>query len=143
MGASTFSGPLKAGTVREGASVNVGNAVLAQTQVVAFDADLTQEAIFNLPPNAQIIDIYADVETVYNSATSATLTFGTASAGTQYIGSGVDVKTVGRKRASSITAAIATAMKDIGTNTAVYATVTSVGQPSAGQIVVTVQYMQR
>jgi hypothetical protein len=141
VGSTTWSGPIKAGTIREGADANVGYAVLSQSQVITFDADLTQEAVFKLPANSQIIDIISDTLTQYDSATSATLTVGSASAGTQYAGS-VNAKTAGRQR-PTFTGAQLAAMDDIGTNTDVYATVTSVGQPTAGSLRITVVYAQQ
>ena len=141
MARSTFSGPLRAGTLLEGsAAPNVGNVVLSQTVLINFDATLVQNATINLPANAQIVNIFADVLTAYNSATSATLTVGTASAGTQYA-SGVNAKTAGRT-IPAYTAAQLAAMASIGTTTPVVATVTSVGQPTAGQVRLTVQYVQ-
>jgi hypothetical protein len=141
MARSTFSGPLRAGTLLEGsAAPNVGNVVLSQTVLINFDATLVQNATINLPANAQILTMFADVLTAYNSATSATLTVGTASAGTQYA-SGVNAKTAGRA-VPTFTAAQLAAMASIGTTTPVVATVTSVGQPTAGQVRLTVQYVQ-
>lgn len=141
MARSTFSGPLRAGTLLEGsAAPNVGNVVLSQTVLINFDATLVQNATINLPANAQILTMFADVLTAYNSATSATLTVGTAAAGTQYA-SGVNAKTAGRA-VPTFTAAQLAAMASIGTTTPVVATVTSVGQPTAGQVRLTVQYVQ-
>lgn len=133
---STFQKPLK---VRDDRGDSVGNVVVSQTALITFDADLTQEATFKLPAGAQLVDVVVDVLTAYDSATSATLTVGSASAGTQYAGS-VDGKTAGRVRPTFSAAQLA-AMDDIGANTTVYATVTSVGQPTAGQARVTVLYV--
>lgn len=140
MGASTFSGPLKAGTLRDAPGANVGTVVLTQTGTLTFDATLVQNLTFVLPANAQILSIHADVVDVYNSATSATLSVGTAGAGTQYAGS-LDVKTAGRK-SMTLTEAIALAMSNIGSNTNVVFTVTSVGQPTEGILACVVQYKQ-
>ena len=143
MGSTTFSGPLKAGTVREtGGSdnANVGYVLLHQTQVITFDATLVQNATFYLPANAIIVDIISDPIVAYNSATSATLSVGTSSGGTQYA-SGVDAKATARVR-PTFTVAQLNAMDGIGTSTTVVATVTSVGQPTAGQNRVTLVYAQ-
>lgn len=132
-------GALKAG---EGASEVVsgtGYAVFSQSAVNAGVATLTQNIIFVLPKNAQIVAFFIDVLTAYDSATSATLSIGSASAGTQYV-SGVNAKTAGRA-APTLSAAQLLAASDITTNTTVYATVTSVGQPTAGSVRVTVQYV--
>jgi hypothetical protein len=140
VGSTTFSGPLRLGTIREGADANLGYAVLSQSQILGFDATLVQNAIFKLPANAQILDIISDTLTAYDSATSATLTVGSAAAGTQYA-SGVNAKTAGRQRPTFSNAQLA-AMDDIGASTDVYATVTSVGQPTAGSLRITVLYAQ-
>lgn len=141
MAQTQLNGPLVLGDRPVGMSQsNLGYTVLSQTALIGFDADLTQENVFYLPQNSQIVDILADVLTAYNSATSATLTVGSASAGTQYAGA-VDAKTTGRTRPTFSAAQLA-AMDDISTNTAVYATVTSVGQPTAGSVRVTILYVQ-
>lgn len=136
--ATYFQGAVKSGDGFSETATGVGTAVFSQTALINFDTDLVQEAVFVLPKDGQIVDIVVDVLTAYNSATSATLTVGSASAGTQYAGS-VDAKTAGRVR-PTFTAAQLAAMDDIDGNTSVYATVISVGQPTAGQVRVTVAY---
>lgn len=116
----------------------VGSSVMSQTALINFDTDLVQEAVFVLPMEGQLVDIVVDVLTAFDSLTSATLTVGSASAGTQYAGA-VDAKTAGRVR-PTFTAAQLAAMDDIGVNTSVYATITSVGQPTAGSARVTLLY---
>lgn len=136
--ATYFQGAVKSGDGFSETATGVGTAVFSQTALIDFDTDLVQEAVFVLPKDGQIVDVVVDVLTAYNSATSATLTVGSASAGTQYAGS-VDAKTAGRVR-PTFTAAQLAAMDDIDGNTSVYATVTSVGQPTAGSARVTVLY---
>jgi hypothetical protein len=136
------NGPLASGDKLPGTpgGNNIGLAVLSQTFLIDFDATLVQTRSVLLPVNSQIVNILCDVLTAYNSATSATLTVGTAAAGTQYA-SGVNAKTAGRT-IPTFTAAQLAAMDDTGTNEGVFATVTSVGQPTAGQVRVTVNYVQ-
>ncbi len=142
MAQTNFSGPLASGDRPDGTpgGSNVGLAVLSQTALLNFDATLVQNVTLQLPRGSQIVQIIPDVLTAFNSATSATLTVGTASAGTQYV-SGVNAKTAGRA-APTLTAAQLAAMDDIGTDRSVVTTVTSVGQPTAGQVRVTIQYVQ-
>lgn len=142
MAQTLFSGPLASGDKQAGVSggPNVGQVYLSQTFLITFDATLVQSTSINLPASSQIVEIYADVLTAYNSATSATLTIGSAAAGTQYVTS-VNAKTGGRNTTTH-TAAQCTSMANIGTNTALFGTVTSVGQPTVGQVRVTVQYVQ-
>jgi hypothetical protein len=142
MSQTTWSGPLASGDRNAGESggPNIGLVTLSQTALIDFDATLVQNATFNIPASSQIVDFYVDVLTAYDSATSATLSAGTASGGTQYL-SAVSVKTAAR-RPNAFSAAQLAAMDNVGTNRAVVATVTSVGQPTAGQVRVTMLYVQ-
>ena len=135
---SYFQGAVKSGDNASETATGVGTALFSQTALVNFDTDLVQEAVFTLPVNAQIVDIVVDVLIAYNSATSATITAGSASAGTQY-GGAIDGKTAGRV-SPTFSAAQLAAMNDIGTSTSLYVTATSVGQPTAGQFRATVIY---
>ncbi len=141
MASTTFSGPVKSGTVREGASANVGFVPVVQTAEISFDATLTQSATMYLPENAEILDIYVLPQTVYDSATSAGLTVGKTAGAAEFMAS-VDVKTATLNRGTQ-TAAISTLWRNITTNTTLVATVTSVGQPTAGKATVVVVYRQR
>ena len=142
MSQTTWSGPLQSGDKPAGADggPNIGQVILSQTFLVTFDATLVQTGSIIMPASSQIVEIYSDTLVPYNSATSATLTVGTAAAGTQYVTS-VNAKTGGRNTTSH-TAAQCTAMANIGTNVTLFGTVTSVGQPTAGQVRVTIQYVQ-
>lgn len=141
MSSSTFSGPIKSGTVRKGATANLGKAVLQQKGTLAFDTTLVQSLTFYIPENCTIVDIIVDVITAYDSATSATLSVGTAAAGTQYA-SGVDVKAATGRIRPTFTATQLGNMQATTTNTSVVATVTSVDQPTAGSTRVTILYVQ-
>lgn len=136
--ATYFQGAIKSGDSPSEVATGTGTALLSQTTLISFNTTLTSEATFVLPKNGQIVDFKIDVLTAFNSATSATLTIGSASAGSQYVGS-VDAKTAGRA-APTLSAAQLDAMDTLGSNTTAYATITSVGQPTAGQVRVTVLY---
>ena len=142
MSQTTWSGPLASGDKPAGIAggPNIGQVYLSQTALLNFDATLVQNATFNIPTSSQIVDFYVDVLTAYDSATSATLSAGTATGGTQYLSS-ISVKTAAR-RSNGFSAAQLAAMDDVGTNRTVVATVTSVGQPTAGQVRVTLLYVQ-
>lgn len=139
--ATYMTGPLQTGTGLDNTGADTGTGVLSQTAVVGFDATLVQNATFSVPNGAQIVDFYIDALTAYDSATSATLSVGTASGGTQYV-SGINVKTTGRK-SNGFSAAQLSAMANVNSNTSVVATVTSVGQPTAGSVRVTLVYVQK
>lgn len=136
--ATYMQGAIKSGDGFSETSTGVGTALLSQSAVINFNATLTSEATFVLPKNGQIVDFRIDVLTAFDSATSATLTIGSASAGSQYVGS-VNAKTAGRA-APTLSAAQLDAMDTLGSNTTAYATITSVGQPTAGSVRVTVLY---
>lgn len=136
-----MTGPFQTGTGLDNTGADTGNVVTSQSIVINYDATLVQNGTFTVPANAQLVNVFCDVLTAYNSATSATLTIGTASAGTQYAGS-VNAKTAGRTT-PTFTAAQLAAMASVGSNTSVVATVTSVGQPTAGQVRITMQYVQK
>lgn len=142
MAQTTFSGPLASGDINAGKTggPNLGFAVLSQTVLINFDATLVQNATTYLPYGSQIVQVIVDVLTQYNSATSATVSVGTSTGATTYA-SGVNAKT-GVRVLPTQTAAQLAAMDDIGTNGTVVATVTSVGQPTAGQVRVTYLYVQ-
>lgn len=143
MAQTTWSGPLASGDKNAGVAggPNIGLVQLVQTGTITFGATLVQNVTFNLPVGSQIVDIIVDALTGYDSATTATLSAGTASGGTQYV-SGINVKTTGRK-ANGYSAAQLSAMSAIGTNATLVVTVTSVGQPTAGSVFVTVEYVQK
>jgi len=140
MAQTAFSGPLASGDKPLGSvNPNIGLVVLSQAVVINFDATLVQNGTMYLPLGSRIVNIVADVLTVYDSATSATLTVGTSAAATTYA-SGVNAKTAARTT-PTFTAAQLTSMGSTAL-APVVATVTSVGQPTAGSVRVTVQYVQ-
>jgi len=142
MSQTTWSGPLASGdrNAGESAGPNIGLVALSQTALINFDATLVQNATFYVPAGSQIVDFYVDVLTAYDSTTSALVSAGTATGGTQYL-SAVSAKTTAR-RPNAFSAAQLAAMDGVGTNRTVVATITSVGQPTVGQARVTMLYVQ-
>ena len=115
MSQTTWSGPLASGDVNAGepGGPNIGFVVLSQTALVNFVAgELVQDAAFNIPANSELVDFYVDVLTAYDSATSALLSAGTTSGGTEYL-SAINVKVLGR-RPNAFSSAQITAMADVG-----------------------------
>ncbi len=150
MGATHFSGPVVSGTLQQGETdgPNQGLAVLSQSTSITQNSTTAVSSTLYIPAGSRIVDFNIDVLTAYNSATSATLTIGTAAAGTQYVGS-IDAKTAGRA-APTYTAAQLAAMNGVSvlgvaapTTAPVVITVTPVGATSAGYVVVTVLYVQQ
>ena len=69
MGTTTFSGPVKSGTIREGASANVGTLVCAQSAAITELAASTASSII-IPANSQIINIYVLIQTAWDGGTN-------------------------------------------------------------------------
>ena len=146
MAFTTFQGPLRAGTVKEGASRNTGLVVLAQS----YDSgDLTGATVgntdvqaFNLPQGAQIVDIVID-QVVAAATGTTTISVGTASGGAQLM-AGVATTAGGRFR-GTLNAATQLAWQTSTTaDTAVWIrNVVGTGTLTAGRFIVTVMYVQR
>ena len=110
MGTTTFSGPIKAGTVREGASTNTGFAVMAQSAVIdIIGADNTTDVAI-VPANSQIIDVILNVTTVSNDSGTAVVNVGTAADPDAFLND-VNVKALATTRGTLDTEAT-----DIGTS---------------------------
>lgn len=152
MGATHFSGPVLTGDLQQGETYgpNQGLVQLAQFAALTQNGTNAVSATLYIPAGAQILGFNIDVLTVWNSGTSATLSIGTAAAGTQYVGS-VDVKTAAGRIAPTFTAAQLAAMSGVTTTGTVaettppvVITVTPVGTAATtGYVEVTVLYVQQ
>lgn len=141
MGFSTFTGPVRSGTVKNttGTTVgyidNTGVVDLIQSSPLA----LTTGVVAVLPAGAQIINIYIDVTTTFTSG--ATLAVGDGTTAAKYV-TAITTPTAGRQ-SITYTAAQLTAMNNIGT-TDVAITVTMAGTTAtAGAGFITIQYAQK
>lgn len=141
MSFSTFSGPIRAGTVRYttgntvGSIDNTGVVVLSQTAALG----LTTSTPFVLPAGAQIHYINIDVTTTFT--TGATLAVGDGTTAAKYV-TAITTPAAGRQ-AITYTAAQLTAMQNIGTSD-VQITVTMAGTTAvAGAGFITVVYAQK
>lgn len=149
MGTTTFSGPVRSGTLKTGETngPNLGFAVLEQETSITQNSTTAVSSTLYIPVGAKLIDILVDTLTAFNSATTAVLSVGITAGGTQYA-SGVDVKTAGRVR-PTFTAAQLAAMSNVTvlgvaapTTAPVVVTVTPTGATSAGYVRVTLVYAQ-
>ena len=141
MSFSTFSGPVRSGTVKNTTGTTVG--YIDNTGVVdliqAYPLALTTGVVAVLPAGAQIIDIYIDVTTTFTSG--ATLVVGDGTTAAKYV-TAITTPTAGRQ-SITYTAAQLTAMNNIGT-TDVAITVTMAGTTAtAGAGFITIQYAQK
>ena len=69
MGTTTFSGPVKAGTIRQGASANIGTLVCAQSAAITETLAETTTGII-IPANSQIINFYVLIQTAWDGGTN-------------------------------------------------------------------------
>lgn len=148
MGTTTFSGPIKAGPIKEttgttlGSNIkNTGNVVMSQT----FAADLSGGALAAsvtdvvIPANSQIIDCVIDVITAANATTNLSVgdTVGGATSILNTFASGT---TAGRKYPTT-QAGGTLAWEDTGTAD-IRLTVTASAATTAGEVRFTILYAQ-
>ena len=150
MGTTTFSGPVRSGTLKTGETngPNLGYAVLQQETSITQNSTTAVSSTLYIPAGSKIVNILVDVLTAFNSGTSAVLSVGTTAGGTQYA-SGVDVKTATGRITPTFTAAQLAAMSNVSvlgvaapTTAPVVVTVTPTGATSAGYVRVTLVYSQ-
>tara|TARA_E500000178_G_scaffold182848_1_gene181355 strand:+ start:183 stop:659 length:477 start_codon:yes stop_codon:yes gene_type:complete len=146
MGTTTFSGPIKAGTIREttgttlGANVvNTGFVVMAQSAKIDITgASHLNQVIGTIPANSQITDVILNVTTVNNDTNAATVSVGTTDDGDAFIAS-ANVKALATTRGTLDTEATNIGTTDIQ----VLADFTGTdGDGTTGNATVTVMYMQ-
>ncbi len=149
MGTTTFSGPIKAGTIANttGTTVgtdkaNVGFVLMAQSGNVVFAANGTETVVATLPANSQIYQIAVDVTTAFDAGTTNTLDLGDGTTADKY----ADALALGsqaRVLATSDVSQIGNLI-DIGTSDVdITATYNQSGTAAtAGAATVTVLYLQ-
>ncbi len=138
MATTTFSGPIKAGTIRQGASENLGFTLMAQSAVIDIIGATNTSTIGIIPANSQIVDVVLNVTTVSNDGGTATVQVGHAGDTDEYLPA-TNVKALATTRGT-----IQTDGTDIGTSDqTVTATFTAAnGDGTTGAATVTVLYIQ-
>jgi hypothetical protein len=145
MAFTTFSGPVRSGTVREGAGRNTGLVVLSQS----YDTGVVTAAVGNvdaqmgiLPQGSQIVNILIDQVVVPGGSSTSTISVGNASGGAQL--SAAVATTAGGRFNGTTTAATQLAWQTSTTaDTPLwvrYAVGTAAG---VGRAIITVVYVQR
>ena len=138
MGTTTFSGPIKVGTVREGANSNLGNILMAQSAVIDIIGATNTTAVGIIPANSQIVDVILNVTTVSNDGGTATVQVGHVGDTDEYLPA-TNVKALGTTRGT-----IGTDGTDIGTSdqtvNAIYTAAN--GDGATGAATVTILYIQ-
>ena len=137
MGTTTFSGPVKAGTVREGASANVGFVVTAQSAAITENTTAADTGII-IPANSQIINMYVLIQTAWNGGTN-TIDVG-ISTDTDLYCDGLPATVIGNHRVTAAYTGTEANWKDVGTSdVTLYVDSAATG---AGTGVLTVEYLQ-
>ena len=138
MATTTFSGPVKAGSIREGATANTGFVLMAQSAVIDIIGATATTTVGIIPANSQIVDVLLNVTTVNNDGGTATVQVGNSGDTDEYLPA-TNVKALATTRGT-----IQTEGTDIGTSDqTVIATFTAAnGDGTTGAATVTVLYMQ-
>ena len=139
MGTTTFSGPIKAGTVREGASANAGFVKMAQSAAWTQTAASAATTGMIIPANSQITAITLYITTAPGAAD---LSMGTSIAATELftalaVGTAADVSKVAL---TSATVPDMDAWTDVGTSDVTLYVLSSAATTGRGFI--TVEYIQ-
>ena len=145
MGASTFSGPIKAGDIfnTTGTTVgtdvaNVGYVTMAQSAVIDITGATATTAVAVIPANSQIIDCILNVTTASTDTNAAAVTVGITGNVNAFFPS-TSVKSVGTTHSS----ALEVNATDVGTSDIqVNAYFTATDGDGAGAATVTVVYLQ-
>ena len=139
MATTTFSGPIKAGSIREGSSANPGFVVMAQSAAITQSTTAATSGI-KIPANSQILEATVFVTTAFDN--SATLSIGTSSSSNE-LATAVAVSTVNTiKLASQATITDADNWKDVGSSDVDIYVDSSATTADAGRAILTVTYIQ-
>ena len=138
MGTTTFSGPVKAGTIREGSTANAGFVLMAQSAVIDIIGATNTTAVGIIPANSQIVDVILNVTTANDDGSTATVKIGHAGDDDEYLPA-TNVKAVATTRGT-----IGADGTDIGTSdqtvNAIYTAAN--GDGTTGAATVTILYIQ-
>ena len=148
MGTTTFSGPIKAGTIKATTGTSLGTNIKNTGQVVmsqTFAADLSGGALAAsvtdvvIPANSQIIDCVIDVITASSDATN--LSVGDTVGGATSLVNTYAIGTTAGRKYPTTQAGGTLAWEDTGTAD-IRLTVTTSAATTAGEVRVTVLYAQ-
>jgi hypothetical protein len=146
MATTTFSGPIKAGTISNttgttlGENIkNIGQVLMSQSVIVdIIGASHLNQVCAVIPANSQIVDVILNVTTVNNDTGTATVSVGTVADADAFLAT-VDAKTLATTHGTLDTEATNVGATDIQ----VLADFTGAnGDGTTGAATVTVLYMQ-
>jgi len=150
MGTTTFSGPIKAGTIKNttgttlGANVkNTGQVVMSQSIMIdsAVAAGTTTYNVGVIPGDSQLLGVTLRVAIASNAGGTATLSVGMVGKTTQFFIANTNVKTAAETK--TLAAASLDQADRISLDNQITATLISAGATAtAGQITVTFTYVQ-
>jgi hypothetical protein len=151
MSFATMSGPVRCGTVKEGANENTGLVQLARSATVAFSAmrtSPTAQALMTLPAGSKILRFNVEVVTAISggSVTNVGVVFGDLGTSNKYVTTFNSGTSAAKVAQATVDAAMQVAQtNNIGTaDVTLYGTFTAAGgNPTAGAIAITVEYVQR
>ena len=119
MGTTTFSGPIKAGTINEttgstlGSNVkNTGHVTMVQGKDINITGATANTNVAVIPANSQVLFVHVDVTTVSNDTGTATFSVGTTSNATAFTAA-ANCKALGR---TSQSAAALGLMSNVGSS---------------------------
>lgn len=148
MSFSTFSGPIRSGTVREGtvaAGRNTGLVVLTQsydTGVVTAGAGNVDTYIGNLPAGTQVVDITVDQVVVPGGSSTSAVSVGSTSGGAELMAA-VTTTAGGRFRGTATAATQLAWQTSTSVDTPLYVRYTVGVAAGVGRAIITVSYVQR
>ena len=146
MGTTTFSGPIKAGTISNttGTTVgtdmkNVGQVLMVQSAAITQSTTAAASGII-IPANSQIVEMSVYITTAWDN--SSTLNIGTTSTSTE-LATGIVVTVVEKiKLASQATITDSDAWEDVGSTDVKIFTDSSATTSDTGVATLTVTYVQ-
>lgn len=153
MAFTTYSGPIRSGTVKEGAGRNTGSVVLAQSATINMDgvaktSGATAQNLFTLPAGSKILSFQVEktVAMTGNSVSACALIIGNAVDDNQYLESVAIATAKGRTAQATVDAGIQVDdCNNIGTADVMLQAIftATTGNPTAGTVVITCLYVQR
>lgn len=148
MSFSTFSGPIRSGTVRYGVNDNTGLAMLAQSYDTGNLANPTVVGNYDallgyLPAGSQIVNILVDQVVATGGGATSTISVGSTSGGAELM-AGVATTAGGRFTGTATAATQLAWQTSTSADTPVYVrNAITVASATAGRTIVTVVYVQR
>ena len=150
MGTTTFSGPIKAGTIKNTTGTTVGDNVKNTGQVVMAQSIMIDSAVaagtttYNvgvIPDNSQLLGVTLRVAIASNAGGTATLSVGMVGKTTQFFIANTNVKTAAETK--TLAAGGLDTADRVSLDSQITATLISAGATATnGQITVTFTYLQ-